>query len=235
MKALYDTTEGSGHRIRGIRAAAHGWTLCAILGVMMALSMVSCGGDDEEKLAELPANASGIDVERAEKDRFLKSDAQSPIPADMRAAFAGLSYFPYEEKYVVIASFEPATKPDTVKIPASQGEFRSMVRAGVFSFLFDNGEKVFTLTGYRQAEGESKVVTIPFKDKTSGSSSYGAGRYLDIDEPGEECTLDFNKAYNPYCAYNEDYSCLLVPPQNVLTVAVMAGEKTYHAATKGAR
>ncbi|MFM8473206.1 MAG: hypothetical protein ACKOBV_06775, partial [Candidatus Kapaibacterium sp.] len=74
MKALYDTTEGSGHRIRGIRAAAHGWTLCAILGVMMALSMVSCGGDDEEKLAELPANASGIDVERAEKDRFLKSD-----------------------------------------------------------------------------------------------------------------------------------------------------------------
>ncbi|MFM8473875.1 MAG: DUF1684 domain-containing protein, partial [Candidatus Kapaibacterium sp.] len=159
----------------------------------------------------------------------------SPIPADMRAAFAGLSYFPYEEKYVVIASFEPATKPDTVKIPASQGEFRSMVRAGVFSFLFDNGEKVFTLTGYRQAEGESKVVTIPFKDKTSGSSSYGAGRYLDIDEPGEECTLDFNKAYNPYCAYNEDYSCLLVPPQNVLTVAVMAGEKTYHAATKGAR
>ena len=207
--------------------------LAGMLGVALMMTMIACGGDEEEKLADLPANASSIDKARAEKDRFLKSDAASPIPADLRASFTGLSYFPYDENYAVVASFEPADKPDTVKVPASQGEFRTMIRAGVFSFSFGDGDKVFTLTGYKQADGDAKVVTIPFKDKTSGTTSYGAGRYLDIEEPGDECVLDFNKAYSPYCAYNEDYSCLLVPAQNVLTVAISAGEKTYRPSAKG--
>lgn len=207
--------------------------LALLLVFVLSVSMISCGGDEEEKLQDLPANASGIDKTRAEKDRFLKTDTQSPIPADMRAAFKGLSYFPFDEKYEVIASFEASETLDTVKVPASQGEFRKMIRAGVFTFSFGDGEKTYSLTGYRQAEGDSKVVTIPFKDKTSGNTTYAAGRYIDIEEPGEECTLDFNKAYNPYCAYNDDFSCLLVPAQNILTIAINAGEKTYLPTAKG--
>lgn len=228
-KRYYQWMFGGSGSAAGLRA------LLISFAAVVCMVAASCGSEEEEKLQDLPANASSIDKERADKDRFFKSDTASPLPREMRAAFTGLSYFPFDEKYAVIASFEAAEKPDTVRVPASQGEFRSMIRAGVFSFSFGDNERVYEVTGYKQLGENSRQITIPFKDKTSGNSTYGAGRYLDVDEPGEECTLDFNKAYSPYCAYNESYSCLLVPPQNILTVAINAGEKIYRSSAKESR
>ncbi len=210
------------------------WLPYALCAVIALCSLQSCGdSDDEEKLQDTPADASNIVKMRAEKDRFLKEDSASPIPKEMRKAFGGLSYFSYDEKYAVIASFEAATKPDTLRMPASKGEQRVMVRVGEFSFSLGDDEKVYHLSGYRQADSESKTVLIPFKDKNTGTVCYEAGRYVDLEDPGDECTIDFNLAYNPYCAFNEAYSCLLIPPQNVLAVSINAGEKKYTAHSKG--
>lgn len=205
--------------------------LLLCIGVGMVLTLNSCGGgsdEDEARLPEVGADASAIEKYRAEKDKEFKYGTNSPIPQAMRKAFAGLSYFKHDDKFVVLASFEPAEKPDTVKIPASKGEVRSMLRVGTFSFSIGDNETVHTLQAYREVGEKSTSMLVLFKDKTTGRESYDAGRYLDIEETGdEEYTLDFNMAYNPYCAYNEEYSCPLVPPQNVLAVAINAGEKKF--------
>ena len=93
----------------------------------------------------------------------------------------------------------------------------------------------FTLNGARnrllifKAEGQ-QTLFLSFKDLTNGKETYGAGRYLDIEEPTQETfvLLDFNKAYNPYCAYNDNYSCPFPPEENYLNVTIKAGEKKYH-------
>ncbi len=207
--------------------------LNGVFACVLLIACVGCGGDsdDEEKLQEIPVDASAIQKSRAEKDKFFKYDAASPIPSDLRKSFSGLRYFPYDEAYVVIASFEASSKADTIHMPASKGEIRPMINVGVFSFSIGSEEKVYQLSGFRAADGSSKSVLIPFKDRNSGNVCYGAGRYVEVEESGDECTIDFNLAYNPFCAYNESYSCLLIPPQNVLSAAINAGEKNYHSSS----
>ena len=107
----------------------------------------------------------------------------------------------------------------------STGETRRQVRAAKLEFDTPSGPAV--LFGYKDA-GRARCDTIfgPFRDATSGKETYGAGRYLDLEEPHrDEAVVDFNLAYNPYCAYSEAYSCPLPPAENWLKVEVTAGEK----------
>ncbi len=212
------------------------WALALCCGLLLLNTLQSCGDkdDDEEKLQDVPSNATAIVKFRAQKDRYFKYDTTSPLPKEQRKSFTGLIYYPHDEAYAVIASFEPATTTDTLHMPSSQGDTQTMVKAGVFSFSLGD-EKIYHLTGYRHVSGNTKTVVIPFKDKNTGLSCYDAGRYVEVDDPGDESTIDFNLAYNPYCAYNDSFSCLLIPPENVLPVAINAGEKTYHAHKKAAK
>ncbi|MBL7998925.1 MAG: DUF1684 domain-containing protein [Candidatus Kapabacteria bacterium] len=204
--------------------------LVPMLVTAAALCLHSCGGSEEEETADLnavPADAQSLQKARARKDTYFKFDSGSPIVPALRKAFSGLRYYPYSDDYVVIAAFEEAANPDTVRIPATKGDIRTMLRIGTFSFSFSGSDAVYTLNGYRDAESDGASILIPFKDKTTGGETYSAGRYVEVDENGGvEYTVDFNKAYNPYCAYNPAYSCVLVPLQNVLNVAIKAGEKT---------
>lgn len=164
---------------------------------------------------------------RAEKDAYFRSGHDSPIPAAERNAFNGLPYFPVDEGLRFEGlTLEPYTgsEPVMFQIPTSDGQLRDAERAGVFRFDMDG--TTHSLTGYRFAAGGSESVFVPFLDLTSGTETYGAGRYLDIyPEHDGTYALDFNLAYHPSCVYDPKYSCPLTPPENRLPVRIEAGER----------
>lgn len=168
-------------------------------------------------------DAESIVVARREKDNQFRS-GDSPIPVALRAEFPGLAYYPPSEKFALAASLERFPSTDTVSVAATGGETRKMLRYGELRFRIDGQEEHLTVYKHMENDGE---LFIPFRDATNGAATYEAGRYVDLAEkPGEDhYLLDFNYAYSPYCAYNPDYSCPLVPRENTLMVAIEAGEK----------
>lgn len=167
---------------------------------------------------------------RQQVDRFFAGHPQSPLSPAQRAAFSGLVY--YEEnatwRWETAVTRLPATEP-LVEMQTNTGERRLYRRWGRFSFTVDGQEA--TLTIYSDPHGHD--LFLPFKDATNGVETYGAGRYLDNHRPGLEALpdnrveVDFNFAYNPYCAYSPDYSCPLPPRENWLKVPIRAGEKIF--------
>ncbi len=163
-------------------------------------------------------------------DDFLAHHPQSPLTPEQRAGFRGLNYFEENPSLVFRVAVErlPETEP-LFEMDTSTGDKRLFRRYGRFSFVVDGEEA--TLTIYSDPYGEDFF--LPFRDATSGSETYGAGRYLDNHRPGLEplpdgrFLVDFNYAYNPYCAYNDMYSCPLPPRENWLTVSIRAGEKKF--------
>lgn len=141
--------------------------------------------------------------------------------------FKQLSYFDANPKLVVTATVERVANPPTVKLATSIGQTKPFVRYA--TLRFDVNGQPCTLTGFRPP-GSKRGVFIPFRDATSGKESYGAARFMDVDEVDDTAatvTLDFNQAYNPLCAYSPAYNCPLPPPENQLAVAITAGERTY--------
>jgi len=172
--------------------------------------------------------ASAIAGYRAEKDQFFKSAPGSPIPFAERDDFTGLPYYPVDVD-LVFEGLTPApyagNEPSTFQIPTSDGKLRPARRAGTFSF--DLGGEARQLTAYELEGAHSDGrLFLPFLDATSGTETYGAGRYLDL-EPEEDgsYTLDFNLAYHPSCVYDARYSCPLTPAENRLAVRIEAGER----------
>ena len=164
---------------------------------------------------------------RAEKDGFLGTDPRSPIPEPERAAFQGLPYYPIDEGLRFEAlKLDPyaGDEPTSFTIPTSDGKLRPADRAGTFRFTI--GSVACALTGYALEHDPSGSVFVPFLDATSGTETYGAGRYLDL-EPEEDgtYTLDFNLAYHPSCVFDAKYSCPLTPAENRLPVRIEAGER----------
>lgn len=163
----------------------------------------------------------GIVAHRHAKDDAFRNDPGSPIPPADRRSFQGLSYFTPDPRY----RFETALVAEPRKvldIQRSGGDVVRYVRLGHFSVPLPDGEAKLALY---ESEGHA---FLPFRDKTSGKQTYGAGRYIDPEQlPDGRYEVDFNLAYNPLCAYNEAYSCPFPPPENWLQVPVLAGEKTY--------
>jgi len=113
-------------------------------------------------------------------------------------------------------------------IATSTGTRQAYMRYGAFTFEIEG--RSLKLIVYKSAEDHpySRSLFIPFSDETSGRETYAAGRYLDLEEQGgDDYELDFNMAYNPYCAYSEEYTCPLPPAENKLSVRILAGEKNY--------
>jgi uncharacterized protein (DUF1684 family) len=164
---------------------------------------------------------------RAEKDGYFRSDPDSPISHEERSRFKGLKYFPPNAAYRVKARLVRIERPDIITLTTSKGTTQPYLRYGVFNFELD-GRKL-RLQCYKAASNphETSLFT-PFTDETTGRETYGSGRYLDIEETGrDDYVLDFNLAYNPYCAYSENYVCPFPPKENRLSMKVLAGEKNY--------
>lgn len=145
-----------------------------------------------------------------------------------RMNFKGLHYFPVSADWKVEALVETIAEPDTVTMLTSLGLNKQYLQQSHLHFMTPQGTEQ-SLTLFVPLNGP-EYGFIPFADATSGGESYGAGRYLDVEPPvaGQETMIiDFNQAYNPYCAYTEYYNCPIPPAENQLTVAVEAGEKRY--------
>ena len=164
---------------------------------------------------------------REEKDHFFKADLDSPLPPEERPTFKGLKYYPPDEAYRVPARLERLDKPDPALIITSTGSRQSYLKYG--TLRFEIGGVRLELKAYKSTEDPfARSLFVPFSDETSGSETYGSGRYLDLEESGgDEYQLDFNLAYNPYCAYNSNYTCPIPPRENRLRVKILAGEKNY--------
>ena len=188
------------------------------------------GKDDKELSVLKPErkyDPDAIHISRDLKNEHFRSPT-SPLPESEAADFTGLNYFIPSPKYHVQADFVEFENPDTVEILTTKiYDIKQMIRAGKFKFAI-NGEDC-ALTAYLSSAPEMQdEYFVPFKDSTSGVTTYGGGRYLDIRvRDTNDYIVDFNYAYNPYCAYNKKYSCPLVPDENILPVAIQAGEKKY--------
>ena len=162
--------------------------------------------------------------QRTTKDVWLSNDFESPF-VKTNTPFQRLSYFPPNQKFAITAKFIKNNSTDSVNLITNLGEARTYHVYGTALFNVDGIDCTLQLL-YLTSE---PALFVPFIDSTSGELSYGAGRYLEAGIPiGDEIILDFNKAYNPYCAYVDGFSCPFPPKTNILKVAIEAGEKTYH-------
>ena len=162
-----------------------------------------------------------VEQERTKKNQFFRSDAESPVID--KKGFTSLSYFAPDPAYRVVARLEPfADKTQKLVVRMSDGkeEVYDKFAHAVFRLQDETCRLLIVKL--------DNTYSILFRDATSGKTTYGGGRYLELDEAAltdNQVVLDFNAAYNPYCAYNPGYSCPLPPTENSLPVAVQAGEK----------
>ncbi|SFS03534.1 hypothetical protein SAMN05216559_2798 [Halomicrobium zhouii] len=167
--------------------------------------------------------------QRDAKDEFFASHPHSPVPSAERNDFDGLAYYPPEEAYRFELPLHEHDETETVTVGTSTGGESEYLRWGEFRFDVA-GERV-TLQAYKSDPADDRL-WVPFRDETSGEATYGAGRYLDLEADShrtdeDEWILDFNEAYNPTCAYSDEYECPLPPTENWLDVPVEAGEKVF--------
>lgn len=157
------------------------------------------------------------------KDEFFATDPSSPLTPPQRARFTGLAYFSANPPLAVEAELRPFVTPQDVELATSCGDTEHYRGAAVVWFEVDWIAAVITL--FRSARGD---LFVPFRDSTSGTETYGAGRYLEARTLDDgRALLDFNYAYNPYCAYNPGWRCPIPPVENHLAVPIRAGERSY--------
>ena len=185
------------------------------------VSLTDGGGDPMERREEK------LKTFREKRDQFFKGDSPSPFKESDRKKFKGLLYYPIDLNYAMIGSIERypvEPKPLYANLPTSKGTEKKYVKYGRFKFSWMGKEYVLQI--YRPLGGGE--LFLPFKDKTSETETYPKGRYLFIEPmAGGKVLIDFNRAYNPFCEYNEKYTCTFTPEENWLGMAIRVGEKRF--------
>lgn len=157
---------------------------------------------------------------RKEKDKLFKSGTHSPLSQGQRLRFSGLNYFSYNPALDLQVNVNAFPEKRDLQLQTNTGETRWYRRYG--EFRFELGGETSRLTVYQTADG----FFLPFVDAGAGDETYPAGRYLEPEQLDDGTFhIDFNRAYNPYCAYGEDWSCPITPLENRLRVKIEAGEK----------
>ncbi|MGF1507558.1 MAG: DUF1684 domain-containing protein [Anaerolineae bacterium] len=163
-----------------------------------------------------------LDTFRQQKDHFFAHSPHSPLMPEQRESFTGLTYYPENPDLCFEISLDLFDEQDVIEMQTTGGSVQSFTRWGRVHFEVDGEACALTLYAAIGAGG----FFLPFKDATSGDETYGGGRYINVEPlPGDRYLIDFNKAYNPYCAYNAAWSCTIPPVENHLSVAIEAGEK----------
>jgi len=167
-----------------------------------------------------------------ELNKNFSDSLSSPLLKEDLQQFKGLDFYPVTKKFIVEARFVKAKKEKAFKMKTTTKRAPKYKKYGTLYFNID--DKEFQLNVYQnleltQKKGYEDYLFLPFTDTTNGKETYIGGRYLDFKIPkGSKVIINFNKAYNPYCAYNYNYSCPIVPMENDLNIAVEAGVKKFH-------
>ena len=168
-----------------------------------------------------------------QQNSFFKDASKSPLkPKDLKT-FDGLDFFPIDSLFVVEAQLKRTPNTSYFDMKTTTDRVTKERVFGILSFMINN--KSYALNVYQAApdpdsKTESDYLFLPFLDATNGIETYGGGRYIDLSIPdGKLLTIDFNTAYNPYCAYNEKFSCPIVPRENYLPLKINAGVKRFKA------
>jgi uncharacterized protein len=183
-----------------------------------------------------PALAQSIKKDiKTHREKYLSdllSEEHSPF-YKKENELKNIQFYKAKKKYRVECSFERTLNEESFDMATYSGMTKKFVRYGILTFRLDGRE--FRLEVYQnlmllRMEGFKDYLFIPFKDLTNGGTTYGGGRYFDIkvsDIKGDKLMLDFNKCYNPYCAFSDGYNCPIPPKVNHLDVAIKAGEKNF--------
>ena len=195
--------------------------------IVYCLFAISFIGNAQEKwtIAQAQASQKKLNEEYADPK-------ESPLTETDLKYFEGLDFYPISDKYVVEANFVKSENEKPFKMKTSTARLPEYVKYGELHFVMD-GRK-FKLNVYQNVDlskkpGFEDYLFLPFSDLTCGKESYIGGRYIDMRFPKYDTVLiDFNTAYNPYCAYNHKYSCPIVPLENDLAIEIFAGVKKFH-------
>ncbi len=167
-----------------------------------------------------------------ELNRSFADSLHSPLTEEDRLHFKGLDFFSIDEKYIVKAKFIKLKKQKPFDMPTTTDRKPKYIKYGELHFTIDSKDMMLTVyknIDLSKRKGFKDYLFLPFLDATNGIETYGGGRYLDMRVPtSDEVIIDFNKAYNPYCAYNHEYSCPIVPLENELAIEIKAGVKKFH-------
>lgn len=158
--------------------------------------------------------------------------AKSPLMEKDLKTFRSLDFFPINDKYIIEAKFIRTKKEKVFKMKTSTSRLPEYIKYGELHFKIDGVDcklNVYQNIDLIKKPGFDDYLFLPFSDLTSGKQTYIGGRYVDLRiQKGTSWKIDFNKAYNPYCAYNYEYSCPIVPLENDLNIAILAGVKKFH-------
>ncbi len=198
--------------------------------IAAAAALLACMPACSRKPAEKPAAVEDDVLHyRQERDQMFRSGQNSPLAPELKARFNGLAYYPINPSLRFEVRLNRYPAPKVVRIGTNTGEIRTGLRYGYFEFVVEG--KTCSLQVYRLTDDpavDTASLFIPFKDATSGSETYASGRYIDLRENTSGIyDLDFNRAYNPACAYGEGFSCPVPPEENRLAVPIRAGEKKF--------
>jgi uncharacterized protein len=167
--------------------------------------------------------AARVAADRSAKDAAFQA-GNDPIPKTRHAEFLPLAYFPIEPDYNVPASLKRSNDPTVIEMPTSTGTNRKMRRAGSLEFTLKG--QPLKLTAFNEVGADPNHLFVPFSDLTSGTETYAAGRFMDLNRNGTGIyEMDFNRAYIPYCYYNPTYECPYPPRENRLDLPIRAGER----------
>ncbi len=200
-------------------------TLLLLLSIIL-LFLISC----ESYTPEEKEYIKSINEERAENNEWMKNNIDSPFNAKGKVEFHGLNYFDVDPSFVFKSKFVPYDEKKPIQIFGTKGEERTAIRFGFLSFKKDGKEHRLNLYA-NVGQDSSLYYSIWFTDKTTNNETYGVGRYLDFQlVPNIEhvYTIDFNLAFNPFCAYTSAYSCAVPTKDDYIDLAITAGEKKYH-------
>ena len=185
----------------------------------MTVGLMACG-----ESASTTSYEQQVMQDRVQRDMQMR-ETNSPVAPSRRDAFQGLNYYPVDRSHRYVVPLHRYAAPDTVQVAESTGTIAEQVVVGTVAVPFppDTSQLVVFKVKTGPERGQ---LWIPFADSTNGPTTYTAGRYVDVEAaPADSVVVDFNRAYNPTCAYDPGFACPLPPPENRLAFGVPAGEK----------
>ena len=197
----------------------------ACLTVVATALFAACNAGNPPPANEEASYSEQLQAARAAKDAAFRKQPNEPVPPHLMDKLLPLKYFPPDPAYIVPASLKPSDQRTIIEIPTSAGELRKEERVGVLEFTL-KGQALRLAAFIEVGAQDMNQLFVPFSDLTSGTETYPAGRYLELERTATGLyNIDFNKAFNPFCYYNTKFDCPYPPRENRLPLPIRAGER----------